>query len=506
MGGTLRERRRDETRTEIQRAALDLFERKGYEATTVEDIAAAVGMASRTFFRYFDSKTAVVLHANHADETDHKRKLIDAVAGRPASETPGQAMAAVLRQQLTKLADDDDMGLRQLRVGDLRALAARPGPERVPRPPPRAHGGLRGPPRRLHRGARPPGAGRGLHRDHLGDPGALDGHGRRARPPARHDRRGLRVVGARALSQPGDGGPVVDFWVNGVDPRRFLPSMTASAQPPGSLPGVAPDGRFEVGRFVEDTVAVMDRNGVDQSIVSTGLMADGREAGVPSLEELAEATGPWADRFLLAAMPDGARDPVGQVLRLRALATEGRFALLRVVPMIDDIPLDDRRWYPLYAASAELGLPVSVNVGVPGFATRTSSQHPERLPDVLCDLPGLHVIAAHMGHPHEPYLVALLRLFPQLALATTLFWPRRIHPDVLAYMQGDGRGRVIWGSDVPAMDVDQQLIEARALPLDDDARAAYLGGAWRAVRAPWPRPRPRPGGPEAQTPAGTPSW
>jgi hypothetical protein len=33
------------------------------------------------------------------------------------------------------------------------------------------------------------------------------------------------------------------------------------------------------------------------------------------------------------------------------------------------------------------------------------------------------------------------------------------------------------------MDVDQQLIEARALPLDDDARAAYLGGAWRAVRA-----------------------
>ena len=45
----LRERRRSQTRAEIAEAALDLFERQGVAATTVEDIAAAAGISPRTF-------------------------------------------------------------------------------------------------------------------------------------------------------------------------------------------------------------------------------------------------------------------------------------------------------------------------------------------------------------------------------------------------------------------------------------------------------------------------
>ncbi|WP_280275546.1 mycofactocin system transcriptional regulator [Nocardia wallacei] len=53
-------RRRSTNAVELERAAFELFERDGFEATTVEDIAAAVGISKRTFFRYFESKNDVV--------------------------------------------------------------------------------------------------------------------------------------------------------------------------------------------------------------------------------------------------------------------------------------------------------------------------------------------------------------------------------------------------------------------------------------------------------------
>jgi AcrR family transcriptional regulator len=59
-GPTLRERKRDRTRQALLSAALDLFERHGYDGTTIADLAAAADIGTRTFFSYFASKEALL--------------------------------------------------------------------------------------------------------------------------------------------------------------------------------------------------------------------------------------------------------------------------------------------------------------------------------------------------------------------------------------------------------------------------------------------------------------
>ncbi|MEU9020914.1 TetR family transcriptional regulator [Actinomadura sp. NPDC048394] len=76
----LRERKKARTRLAIRRAAYRLFDEQGYEATTVDQIAAAAEVSPSTFFRYFPAKEDVIL----SDEYDSA--LADALAARPADE------------------------------------------------------------------------------------------------------------------------------------------------------------------------------------------------------------------------------------------------------------------------------------------------------------------------------------------------------------------------------------------------------------------------------------
>ena len=85
---TLRERKKQRTRDALLRAAVELFTTRGYEATTVDDIAEAVEVSQRTFFRYFAGKEEAAL----ALQELAVGRFVEAVRERPADEAPMQAL------------------------------------------------------------------------------------------------------------------------------------------------------------------------------------------------------------------------------------------------------------------------------------------------------------------------------------------------------------------------------------------------------------------------------
>jgi AcrR family transcriptional regulator len=107
----LRDRKRDRTRRMIQAEALRLFAAKGFEATTIEQIAAAADLAPRTFFRYFPSKEEVVFWA------DYQPTLAGFVATRPHDEPAMQALRRGIVDGLAAFyAQDRERLLERIRL------------------------------------------------------------------------------------------------------------------------------------------------------------------------------------------------------------------------------------------------------------------------------------------------------------------------------------------------------------------------------------------------------
>lgn len=116
---SLRERKRQRTRAALIAAAIELFERDGYEETTVAKIAAAADIGTRTFFGYFASKEELLFP--RAD--DRVAAALDAIRTRRPAERP---VDVLLRSLRTLPPDDDDLvgRLTLLRLELIRTVPA----------------------------------------------------------------------------------------------------------------------------------------------------------------------------------------------------------------------------------------------------------------------------------------------------------------------------------------------------------------------------------------------
>ena len=108
----LRERKKAMTRLALEDAALELFAAKGFDHTTVDEIAEACNVSRRTFFRYFASKEDIFA----GDKNQHDSQVFDLIASRPADEPALESLRATVLTLAAELATDRDRVVAKVRI------------------------------------------------------------------------------------------------------------------------------------------------------------------------------------------------------------------------------------------------------------------------------------------------------------------------------------------------------------------------------------------------------
>ena len=99
---SLRERKKADTRRRLMTLALRLFEERGFDETTVGELAASADVAPRTFFRYFPTKVEVLF----GDHDELVALLRDTLAARPADESIVHAVRRATLVGIQRLITD----------------------------------------------------------------------------------------------------------------------------------------------------------------------------------------------------------------------------------------------------------------------------------------------------------------------------------------------------------------------------------------------------------------
>ncbi len=260
---------------------------------------------------------------------------------------------------------------------------------------------------------------------------------------------------------------IIDTWMQHPTERFLRHEMFASLR--RWTGGEIPEGELPI----EATVAAMDAAGVGFGLLTAWHAP--REGALISNDEVAVWVRAHPDRF--AGLAAVALDrPMEAVRELRRCVQELGFIGLRMLPWLWETPPTDRRFYPLYAACVELGVPFCTQVGHTGPLRPSEPGRPiPYIDQIAIDFPELTIVGGHIGYPWTEEMIAVARKHENVYIDTSAYTSKRLPPELVAYMKtGSGRHKVLCGSNYP-MILPQVALEALdTLELDEESRALYL--------------------------------
>lgn len=229
---------------------------------------------------------------------------------------------------------------------------------------------------------------------------------------------------------------------------------------------------------VADTLAAMDQAGVSKALLCAW---HGPNGPLISNAEVAQVVDANPDRFAGVAAVD-LTNPVGAVREIHRCVRDLGFVAVRVVPWLWNLPPNTSRYYPVYAACVELGIPFCTQIGHTGPLCPSEPGRPiPYLDEVLLDFPDLVVVGGHVGYPWIHEVLSLATKYPNFYIDTSAYVLHRLPPELVEFMHERGRTRVLFGTNWPMLSPAHCLQHLDKLGLDEEATTMFLAGNARRV-------------------------
>jgi predicted TIM-barrel fold metal-dependent hydrolase len=279
-----------------------------------------------------------------------------------------------------------------------------------------------------------------------------------------------------------DGMRVVDAWVN-HNPPELAAEDWSSSPAVSKLFSLFPETATLMvnGTTDQQMVDLMDASGIDVAVLSSYSYTATIKQLLEACEAVAETCRTYPGRFVGSArleclIKDGPSIREG-VAAVERIVEEYGFPLVRIMPAMAQVELNQARYYGIYSACAELGVAVGLNVGIPGPLWPARYQRVDFLDEVCIDFPELTVVAAHMGNPWTEELLSFMYKHPNLHLMTSAWTPRRYPARIVDAISSRGfRERIMFATDFPILTFSRSMGEVANLDIDDEARPLFLGG------------------------------
>jgi uncharacterized protein len=189
---------------------------------------------------------------------------------------------------------------------------------------------------------------------------------------------------------------------------------------------------------VEETLAQMDRYGIAVGLVGTG--------GDVTKRALAD----HPDRFAASLEIDPNRITKA-VRRIRDAYDEYAIKAVTTFPAgcNPQVPVSDRRYYPIYQTCIDLDIPIIANAGIAGPRLPSACQDVMHFDQVCYDFPELRIVMRHGAEPWEELAVKLMLKWPGLYYMTSAFAPKYYPSAIIDYANTRGADKVMYAGYYP---------------------------------------------------------
>jgi predicted TIM-barrel fold metal-dependent hydrolase len=268
---------------------------------------------------------------------------------------------------------------------------------------------------------------------------------------------------------------VVDLMIGFPNPNAreryaFLRAMTKDAEsaamdfPAQYMFKDVPNGETTEVDAVESTLHEMDACGVAVGMIGVK-SADAQRA----LRE-------HPDRFV-ASLEIDPNDITGAVRAIRAAKDDFDIKAVTSFPAgcNPQVPISDRRYYPVYQTCIDLDLPIVLNAGIAGPRVPSSCQDVMHFDQVCFDFPELRVVMRHGAEPWQDLAVKLMVKWPGLHYMTSGFAPKYYPQAIVDYANTRGADKVMYAGYYPmGLSLRRIFDELPGVPIKDEVWPKFL--------------------------------